>query len=165
MSKHYTKAGIQKKYKYHILAGSTINQIRNDSRCNCLKRVSQIGNHSCFLSQHTHGIRCSCISAAKLSYIYMFHFSIQITGLEQPTGISDYQTNDSFHNYHPPHTKLFCVFFCSFPNDKVQRSSSESKCISDTVLNVSGIGEMHQLLIIYKYYKCRWFYRYLRNVI
>ena len=57
------------------------------------------------------------------------------------------------------------IFFLSFSDNKPERGSLEAKGLPDLILNISGIGEMHQLLIIYKDHKGRGLYRYLGNVI
>ena len=57
------------------------------------------------------------------------------------------------------------IFFLSFSDNKPEGGSLEAKGLPDLILNISGIGEMHQLLIIDKDYKGRGLYRYLGNVI
>ena len=55
--------------------------------------------------------------------------------------------------------------FLSFSYDELQRCPPEPEGIPDTVFQISGIRKMHQFFIIYKYNKCRRFYRYLCHVI
>lgn len=57
------------------------------------------------------------------------------------------------------------IFFLSFSDDKPEGRPLETKGLPDLILNISGIGEMHQLLIIYENNKGRGFYRHLSNVV
>lgn len=43
--------------------------------------------------------------------------------------------------------------------------SLKSKSVSDLILQISRIGEMHQFLIVYKHHKGRRLYRYLGHVV
>ena len=73
----------------------------NEHCCKTLQHISRESHKSCFQSHNTQCIRRTGISASCFSYINMMHLSDQITALQKSAGISDHQTDNTFHSTDP----------------------------------------------------------------
>ena len=82
----------------------------------------------------------------------MLGSAVEIAGLKQTKHITHYQTKYSFH---------LLLLSIPFADQEFQSRTLKSEGFADAVFQVSHIGEMHQLFVIYENNEGRRLYRYM----
>ncbi len=142
MSQDTSGSGVQLQQPDKLRVAPAEEQINGQDRQGAFEAVPQKGNRPCLPAQGPErvGVPAFPLPCSRISIPFILH--------KYNRSETD-QTHNQSHTYqrtsicHP-------TPFLSFPNHEPQSGSLKSERIPDLILQISGVGEMHQLLVIYE---------------